>query len=111
MGAIFSSDSKALRRIWIGPELALISVDRRDKWISPLTWTLDIVPAFIMTFTVSVKLALNPGSVEVAIVDWDNPPAVATEGESKGLLEVTDEVDDCRVMIGGAISFVAAPFD
>jgi hypothetical protein len=39
-------------------------------------------------------LALKPGSEDVAIVEEDNPPAVVSEGESKGLLEATDEVED-----------------
>ena len=65
----------------------------------------------MITLTVSVILALSPGSVEVAMVDADSPPAVASDGESNGLLDVADEVDNCRVMTGGAISFVAAPFD
>ena len=95
----------------MGPEFELMSVDRSDKWISPLTWTLEIEPDFIITLTVSVRLARNPGSVEVAIVDCDRPPAAATEGESNGLLEITDEVDDCRVTMGGTSLAAPLPFD
>lgn len=71
-----------------------ISVDRSDRWISPLIWTRETVPDFMMTLIVSVMLALKPGSEDVAIVEEDNPPAVVSEGESKGLLEATDEVED-----------------
>jgi hypothetical protein len=59
---------------------------------------------------VSVILALNPGSEEVAIVCEDIPPAVWREGESKGLLDVTEEVDDCRVTMGGAVGLSDDPF-
>lgn len=45
----------------------------------------------MMTLIVSVMLARNPGSVDGAIIDDERPGAAETDGESNGLLEVTDD--------------------